>query len=62
MRNGQIEKSERVTRELDRILETREIPEMLRMDNGPEFIIRGAYKSGFGDPKKGCAGSFSNGL
>ena len=28
----------RVTRELDRILETREAPEIIRMDNGPEFI------------------------
>lgn len=28
----------RVTRELDRIVETREAPEILRMDNGPEFI------------------------
>jgi putative transposase len=28
----------RVIRELDRILETREQPEVLRMDNGPEFI------------------------
>jgi putative transposase len=28
----------RVTRELDRILETRDAPEILRMDNGPEFI------------------------
>jgi putative transposase len=30
----------RVTRELDRILETREAPEIFRMDNGPEFISR----------------------
>jgi putative transposase len=30
----------RVIRELDRILETREQPDVLRMDNGPEFISR----------------------
>jgi len=28
----------RVIRELDKILETREAPEVLRIDNGPEFI------------------------
>ncbi len=36
--------SKRVTRELDKLIEWRGIPECIRVDNGPEFIARNMHR------------------